>query len=92
VDDSVTATATPPPPDLLPQSEPRKGGWPRVLKAIPVALVVGVLLLFGWTVLVPSRGGTLVREIADGKDAAVPSTIEDATVLDRIRPALTRQG
>jgi propionyl-CoA synthetase len=33
-----------------------------------------------------------MREIADGKDAAVPSTIEDATVLDRIRPALTRQG
>jgi len=73
VDDSVTATATPPPPDLLPQSEPRKGGWPRVLKAIPVALVVGVLLLFGWTVLVPSRGGTLVREIADGHRPPAPS-------------------
>jgi propionyl-CoA synthetase len=29
-----------------------------------------------------------MREIADGKDAAVPSTIEDATVLDSLRPAL----
>ncbi|HYU66690.1 MAG TPA: propionyl-CoA synthetase [Jatrophihabitantaceae bacterium] len=29
-----------------------------------------------------------MREIADGRDAAVPSTIEDATVLDRLRPAL----
>jgi propionyl-CoA synthetase len=32
-----------------------------------------------------------MREIADGKDATVPSTIEDAGVLDRIRPALRRQ-
>ena len=31
-----------------------------------------------------------MREIADGKDAAVPSTIEDAAVLDRLRPALRR--
>ena len=29
-----------------------------------------------------------MREIADGKDAAVPSTIEDETVLDRLRPVL----
>jgi propionyl-CoA synthetase len=29
-----------------------------------------------------------MREIADGKDAVVPSTIEDATVLDAMRPAL----
>jgi propionyl-CoA synthetase len=29
-----------------------------------------------------------MREIADGKDAAVPSTIEDAGVLDTLRPAL----
>jgi propionyl-CoA synthetase len=29
-----------------------------------------------------------MREIADGKDAAVPSTIEDAAVLDALRPAL----
>ena len=31
-----------------------------------------------------------MREIADGKDAAVPSTIEDTDVLDRLRPALRR--
>jgi propionyl-CoA synthetase len=31
-----------------------------------------------------------MREIADGKDANVPSTIEDAGVLDRLRPALRR--
>jgi propionyl-CoA synthetase len=29
-----------------------------------------------------------MREIADGKDAAVPSTIEDAAVLDTMRPTL----
>jgi propionyl-CoA synthetase len=32
-----------------------------------------------------------MREIADGKDAKVPSTIEDATVLDALRPALRDQ-
>jgi len=32
-----------------------------------------------------------MREIADGKDATVPSTIEDAGVLDTLRPALLRQ-
>jgi propionyl-CoA synthetase len=32
-----------------------------------------------------------MREIADGKDAAVPSTIEDASVLDTMRPALLRE-
>jgi propionyl-CoA synthetase len=31
-----------------------------------------------------------MREIADGKQATVPSTIEDETVLDRMRPALRR--
>ncbi len=31
-----------------------------------------------------------MREIADGKDARVPSTIEDAGVLDLMRPALRR--
>jgi propionyl-CoA synthetase len=31
-----------------------------------------------------------MREIADGKDARVPSTIEDTAVLDRLRPALRR--
>jgi propionyl-CoA synthetase len=29
-----------------------------------------------------------MREIADGKDAVPPSTIEDVTVLDRLRPTL----
>lgn len=33
-----------------------------------------------------------MREIADGKDAAVPSTIEDASVLDTLRPQLRREG
>jgi propionyl-CoA synthetase len=32
-----------------------------------------------------------MREIADGSDPAVPSTIEDAGVLDTIRPALRRE-
>jgi propionyl-CoA synthetase len=32
-----------------------------------------------------------MREIADGKDATVPSTIEDETVLDSMRPALRRE-
>ncbi len=32
-----------------------------------------------------------MREIADGKDARVPSTIEDTGVLDEMRPALHRE-
>jgi propionyl-CoA synthetase len=32
-----------------------------------------------------------MREIADGRDPVVPSTIEDAGVLDRLRPALRRE-
>ena len=32
-----------------------------------------------------------MREIADGKDARIPSTIEDTAVLDSMRPALTRE-
>jgi propionyl-CoA synthetase len=32
-----------------------------------------------------------MREIADGRDPAVPSTIEDPGVLDRLRPALRRE-
>ncbi len=31
-----------------------------------------------------------MREIADGKDPAVPSTIEDASVLDALAPVLHR--
>jgi len=33
-----------------------------------------------------------MREIADGKDVPVPSTIEDEAVLDRLRPVLRREG
>ncbi len=33
-----------------------------------------------------------MREIADGKDAAPPSTIEDPGVLDALRPTLLREG
>ena len=32
-----------------------------------------------------------MREIADGKDARIPSTIEDTAVLDPMRPALPRE-
>ncbi|MGZ4484231.1 MAG: propionyl-CoA synthetase [Nocardioidaceae bacterium] len=32
-----------------------------------------------------------MREIADGKDGAIPSTIEDVGVLDAMRPALRRE-
>jgi propionyl-CoA synthetase len=32
-----------------------------------------------------------MREIADGKEAHVPSTIEDETVLEKLRPALRRE-
>jgi propionyl-CoA synthetase len=31
-----------------------------------------------------------MREVADGKEATVPSTIEDPAVLDRLRPSLRR--
>jgi propionyl-CoA synthetase len=33
-----------------------------------------------------------MREIADGKDATPPSTIEDVGVLDALRPTLRRDG
>ena len=33
-----------------------------------------------------------MREIADGHEGAAPSTIEDASVLDTLRPALRREG
>jgi propionyl-CoA synthetase len=33
-----------------------------------------------------------MREIADGKEAPVPSTIEDAAVLDTLRPSLRRDA
>jgi propionyl-CoA synthetase len=33
---------------------------------------------------------TTMRQIADGGSPAVPSTIEDASVLEALRPVLTR--
>ncbi|MEZ5097954.1 MAG: hypothetical protein R2731_18875 [Nocardioides sp.] len=33
-----------------------------------------------------------MREIADGKESPVPSTIEDVAVLDRLRPVLRPEG
>jgi propionyl-CoA synthetase len=33
-----------------------------------------------------------MRQIADGEQPAVPSTIEDATVLDRISPVLRQRS
>ncbi len=57
----------------------------------PVAVFKDVSVV---TALPKTRSGKILRktmrQIADGKDAAVPSTIEDATVLDAIRPALRR--
>ena len=32
-----------------------------------------------------------MREIADGRDVTVPSTIEDPAVLDALRPALGKE-
>ncbi|MGH3368289.1 MAG: propionyl-CoA synthetase [Nocardioidaceae bacterium] len=61
---------------------------------------VGPVAAFRQVSVVPAlpktRSGKILRktmrEIADGKDAAMPSTIEDATVIDTIRPALTGQN
>ncbi len=43
-----------------------------------------------------TRSGKILRKtmrgIADGQDEAVPSTIEDAAVLDALRPVLTENG
>jgi propionyl-CoA synthetase len=33
-----------------------------------------------------------MREIADGQDAPMPSTIEDASVVDKIRPILVKES
>jgi propionyl-CoA synthetase len=59
---------------------------------------VGPVAAFKDVTVVPAlpktRSGKILRktmrEIADGRQAAVPSTIEDASVLDRITPALRR--
>jgi propionyl-CoA synthetase len=55
----------------------------------PVAALRDVSVVGG---LPKTRSGKILRktmrEIADGKDAVVPSTIEDTAVLDRLRPDL----
>ncbi len=68
-----------------------------------VALVrseVGAVASFKDVAVVPAlpktRSGKVLRktmrQIADGQDAMVPSTIDDATVLDTLRPALQKGG
>ncbi len=57
---------------------------------------IGAVAVFRTVVVVPAlpktRSGKVLRrsmrEIADGKDAPVPSTIEDPDVLDTLRPLL----
>ncbi|MDQ4008055.1 MAG: propionyl-CoA synthetase [Actinomycetota bacterium] len=57
----------------------------------PVAAFKDVTVVPG---LPKTRSGKVLRktmrEIADGKDAAMPSTIEDPAVIDALRPALRR--
>ena len=59
----------------------------------PVAAFKDVTVVGG---LPKTRSGKILRktmrEIADGKDAVPPSTIEDVAVLDRLRPSLRREG
>jgi propionyl-CoA synthetase len=73
---------------------------PEALSAELVALVraeIGAVAALREIDVVPAlpktRSGKILRktmrEIADGKDPALPSTIEDASVLDRLRPVLT---
>jgi propionyl-CoA synthetase len=68
-----------------------------------VALVrdeVGAVASFKDVAVVPAlpktRSGKVLRktmrQIADGQDAMVPSTIDDATVLDTLRPVLQKGG
>ena len=49
----------------------------------------------GCSALPKTRSGKILRKtmrgIADGKDEPIPSTIEDATVLDKLRPILTKE-
>ena len=60
---------------------------------------IGAVAAFRTVVVVPAlpktRSGKILRrsmrEIADGKDSPVPSTVEDPTVLDTLRPLLTQQ-
>ena len=59
----------------------------------PVAAFKQVSVVGG---LPKTRSGKILRktmrEIADGKDAVPPSTIEDPSVLDRLRPTLRRSS
>ena len=59
----------------------------------PVAAFRDVTVVGG---LPKTRSGKILRktmrEIADGAEATVPATIEDPAVLERLRPALRRQG
>ncbi|MGI8613592.1 MAG: acetate--CoA ligase [Nocardioidaceae bacterium] len=75
---------------------------PDVLAAELVAAVrdqVGPVAAFRSVAVVPAlpktRSGKILRksmrQIADGADPEVPSTIEDPAVLDRLRPALRAQ-
>ncbi len=75
---------------------------PAQLQSELVAAVrdqVGPVAAFKEVAIVPAlpktRSGKILRktmrQIADGQDAPTPSTIEDASVLDKIRPALLRQ-
>ncbi len=72
---------------------------PQALAAELVALVrarIGAVAALRRVDVVPAlpktRSGKILRKtmrgIADGRDDPVPSTIEDATVLDRLRPVL----
>ena len=71
------------------------------LNAELVAMIrdeVGAVASFKDVAVVPAlpktRSGKVLRktmrQIADGKDAPVPSTIDDASVLDTLRPALQK--
>ena len=74
---------------------------PETLSAELVAAVrneIGAVAAFKRADIVPAlpktRSGKILRRtmrgIADGRDEPVPSTIEDATVLDHLRPILRR--
>jgi len=81
-----------------------KAGVDRVESELSAELVklvrdeVGAVASFKDVAVVPAlpktRSGKVLRKtmrnIADGKDEAVPSTIDDASVLDTLRPALQK--
>ncbi|MDQ3480782.1 MAG: propionyl-CoA synthetase, partial [Actinomycetota bacterium] len=58
----------------------------------PVAALKDVSVV---SALPKTRSGKILRktmrQIADGAEASVPSTIEDAQVLEALRPALRKQ-